>query len=322
MSNDDNDVSNAPPNPKPREASPFRDPAWGSVADLERTDTADPTKSANRLTFTVPTPENTVLSLGQKGDHDAGITGQTKSHVRWLTTDLKTVVSLGKKPEESAAQIASFVQPSFEDGYGMFTDGMATHHAKKNHVLASETGKITIHAKDGAGTAILTQADAGDVETIAKGSIFHRAETGGHVLSAAKTHYVTSRDAAFEQSHVFVVRSTTGSFEQKESFEVKSKTASFSHGESFKVESKTALLRQKESFVIEAAGCKLEMSKGKILLDNGAGSTILLYGGMTVINATMSLFAKSDHILHSAGKIASTTAAEISGTAGLIKWNG
>jgi type VI secretion system secreted protein VgrG len=98
-----------------------------------------------------------------------------------------------------------------------------------------------------------------------------------HFMSAGSNHEVSSTNTYFRPSGDFQVNSTTAGFNQS------------------------------GSFYVNVNGCTISMSAGKLVLDNGAGSSISLIGGIIVIK--------------SGGAMTLRAGGTINGTAPLIKLN-
>ncbi len=69
-------------------------------------------------------------------------------------------------------------------------------------------------------------------------------------------------------------------------------------------------------FVVKVGGCVLSMSPGMIVLNNGAGASMALIGGLAVVSAGSVVMVKSG------GPMLLTAGGDISGKAPVIHWNG
>lgn len=84
----------------------------------------------------------------------------------------------------------------------------------------------------------------------------------------------------------------------------------------FEVNSANASFYESGSFFVNAAGCTLKMSAGKLILDNGAGASISLVGGMVVIHSGGAT------ALDAGGAMTLKAGGDISANAPNIKLNG
>ena len=104
--------------------------------------------------------------------------------------------------------------------------------------------------------------------------------TGGprNVVAEASQTYKTTGDFSSEASANHAFKSTNAYFKIAGDFQTVSTTAGFNQGESFYVHAGTSITLQ--------AGCaQISMKSGKIDIDNGAGCSISLIGGLLAIHA-------------------------------------
>lgn len=128
----------------------------------------------------------------------------------------------------------------------------------------------------------------------------HTVETTGNYTSTATSN------------HVF--KSTNAYFYPSGDFQTVSSTAEFFQGTSFSVNA--------PSIELNAGGCKLSMSAGMLVLDNGAGSVISMVGGsIGFICSTLTTLAPSG-VTTVAGPITLVASGDINAVAPLIKLNG
>jgi hypothetical protein len=134
----------------PRSAVRVKDP---DLVDKEKDNTppiATPTKGPHRMTFVVPHDDESVVNIGKAdpGAHrinETGITGMTKSHIHWQTTEEpKTIISLGKPaPSLTVASSHENLIATIK-GYGLFTEANAWHDAKEQFYMVSRTEDISM----------------------------------------------------------------------------------------------------------------------------------------------------------------------------------
>src|SRR6185437_540084 len=88
---------------------------------------ANPTEGPHRMTFVVPHDDESVVNVGKADPghnriNETGITGKTKSHVHWHTTEEpETIISLGKAAK--SLKIADSRKENLiasNEGYGLF----------------------------------------------------------------------------------------------------------------------------------------------------------------------------------------------------------
>ena len=98
-------------------------------------------------------------------------------------------------------------------------------------------------------------------------------------------------------------------------FVFKSTNAYFYPAGDFQVVSTSAGFTQSSSFSIHAGGCTLEMSAGKVILTNGAGSQLSMIGGHIEVNG-------GDTVVRAGSFLAIDSGGPISATGSVIKLNG
>lgn len=94
-----------------------------------------------------------------------------------------------------------------------------------------------------------------------------------------------------------------------------SASAYFSTKADFQANSATAGFNQTSSFYIHAGGCTLEMSAGKVILTNGAGSQLSMIGGHIEVSG-------DDTVVRASSFLAINSGGPISATGSAIKLNG
>ncbi len=120
-------------------------------------------KDSSRLTIHVPCgSEHARLNLGapSKGPLvDAGLTGQTKSHIHWNVTDTSpTTVSLGGKMTSPGQDGSNKAGRGGFTGYAMVTQGRAYHESAQQYYVYSPSDVI---ARADKGAEIVVQSDSG-----------------------------------------------------------------------------------------------------------------------------------------------------------------
>ncbi len=131
---------------------------------------ANPTSGPHRITFVVPNPDESVLSVGQACStriNDPGITGRTKTHVHLHTTDkdTKTMLALGVGTHEGwkghdANNLA------VNKGFMVVTEANTWIDAQSQLYLISRDHDTTIRAA-GDHKRVMIQADKGEVDVVA-----------------------------------------------------------------------------------------------------------------------------------------------------------
>lgn len=178
--------------PAPSAASFISDPDM--LAEIQpnydTVECAAPTNDPNRYTVHVPF-DLTTLSLGKESSRwikDPGITGRTKHHIHFHTTEEpKTMVSLGGPAANEGFDGFDGGVIKKNAGFSMVTDGNAWLDAKKQVYVVSRTEDVIIRTH-AAKTAAL-HSDLGDVSIAAKkkvsmgtvGDIWIGADIAGHV---------------------------------------------------------------------------------------------------------------------------------------------
>lgn len=178
--------------PAPSAASFISDPDM--LAEIQpnydTVECAAPTSDPNRYTVHVPF-DLTTLSLGKESSRwikDPGITGRTKHHIHFHTTEEpKTMVSLGGPAAHEGFDGFDGGVIKKNAGFSMVTDGNAWLDAKKQVYVVSRTEDVIIRTH-AAKTAAL-HSDLGDVSIAAKkkvsmgtvGDIWIGADIAGHV---------------------------------------------------------------------------------------------------------------------------------------------
>jgi type VI secretion system secreted protein VgrG len=163
------------------------------------------------------------------------------------------------------------------------------HHTvdgfQDTHIGANETHEVgafretTIGANDDLHVGAWRNTDVGAGETLNVGATRTVTVKGDHTLTTLANH--TSNASA---NHVF--NSTNAYFRPSGDFQVDSTTAGFN---------------QSASFYVKAAGATIEVSAGMIALDNGAGASIALIGGLIVLNGACVVGSASGPMLLTAG---------------------
>lgn len=178
--------------PTPSPASFMSDPdLLGQIQpNYDTVECAPPTGDPNRYTVHVPF-DLTTLSLGKESSRwikDPGITGRTKHHIHFHTTEEpKTMVSLGGPAANEGFDGFGGGVIKINNGFSMVTDGNAWLDAKKQFYIVSRTEDVIIRTH-AAKTAAL-HSDLGDVSIAAKkkvsigsaGDIWIGADLEGHV---------------------------------------------------------------------------------------------------------------------------------------------
>jgi hypothetical protein len=162
---------------------------------------AAPTNEPNRYTVHVPF-DLTTLSLGKESSRwikDPGITGRTKHHVHFHTTETpKTMISLGGPAANEGFEGFDGDVIKRNNGFSMVTDGNAWLDAKNQFYIVSRTSDVIIRTH-AAKTAAL-HSDLGDVSIAAKkkvsigtvGDIWIGADLGGSVEDKKFEKYMDS----------------------------------------------------------------------------------------------------------------------------------
>jgi hypothetical protein len=150
----------------PRTSLRMKDP---DLVDKEKDNTppiATPTKGPHRMTFVVPHDDESVLNVGKAdpGAHrinETGITGMTKSHIHWQTTEEpKTILSLGKPaPSLTVASSHGNLIASIK-GHGLFTEANSWQDAKEQFYMVSRTEDISMRTM-GKQKVATVQSDTG-----------------------------------------------------------------------------------------------------------------------------------------------------------------
>lgn len=123
--------------------------------------------------------------------------------------------------------------------------------------------------------------------------------TGNYTSTATSNHVFKSTNAYLYPSGDFQTVSTSAGFFQSASFSVNA-----------------------PSIELNAGGCKLSMSAGMLVLDNGAGSVISMVGGsIGIICSTLTTLAPSG-VTTISGPINAVASGDINAVAPLIKLNG
>ncbi len=150
----------------PRAALRLKDP---DLVDKEKDNTpviATPTKGPHRMTFVVPHDDESVVNVGKAdpGPHrinETGITGMTKSHIHWQTTEEpKTIISLGK-PAPSLTVASSHENLIAKiKGHGLFTEANSWQDSKLQFYMVSREKDISMRTM-GEGQVASMQSDTG-----------------------------------------------------------------------------------------------------------------------------------------------------------------
>lgn len=165
--------SSSPPTqqqPTPLPTIRASDPDHAGVEVDNTPSPAAPTNDPHRITFVVPTPDLTVLSLGMGAPlatriKDTGITGRTKTHVHFHTTETpKTMVLLGNPTQEGWDAYKGNVLGT-ATGFAMVTEGSAWMDANTQFYVVSRTGQVVLRAVS---DKVRLQADAKNVELAAE----------------------------------------------------------------------------------------------------------------------------------------------------------
>lgn len=135
---------------------------------------ANPTSGPHRITFVVPNPDDSVLSVGQACAtriNDPGITGRTKTHVHFHTTvdDTKTMLALGVGTHEGWAGHEKN-NLAANKGFMVVTEANTWIDAKSQLYLVSRTDDVTMRAVGGE-KRVMLQADEGEIDMVAKKEI-------------------------------------------------------------------------------------------------------------------------------------------------------
>src|SRR5262249_17049953 len=126
-----------------------------------------PTHDPHRITFVVPTPDDTVLSLGHgvednpKRIKDTGITGRTNTHIHFHTKTPQTMLLLGGKTEEGWAGFEGNLLEE-ASGHMLRTDAHSWSESKGQMVVLSSENDVIVRTPR-AGKKVLVEADEGEV---------------------------------------------------------------------------------------------------------------------------------------------------------------
>jgi uncharacterized protein (DUF2345 family) len=150
---------------------------------------ANPTAGPHRYTILVPHDDKAVLNVGQgmaDANHinDIGITGRTKSHIHWHTTEGtgKSMIAIGGMTNEGWPGFKSVLGSM--SGYTMQTEGGAYNDAALQFYIVSRTGEVVLRAHT---ENVRIQADAKSVEIGANEEV---------VIGAKKTINIVSDSGA------------------------------------------------------------------------------------------------------------------------------
>ncbi|MBM4359630.1 MAG: hypothetical protein FJ096_16125 [Deltaproteobacteria bacterium] len=134
------------------------------------------TAGPHRYTIVVPHNDDAVVNIGQAAStriNDTGITGRTKSHVHWHTTadPNRTMVALGGPTNEGWAGFQGNNFLLKNDGFMMVTENHSWMEAKHQLYLLSREHDAVVRTA-GAGRRAVLQADAGEVDVVAKHHVY------------------------------------------------------------------------------------------------------------------------------------------------------
>jgi type VI secretion system secreted protein VgrG len=154
--------------------------------------------------------------------------------------------------------------------------------------------------------------------TVLGGDYTVKTTAGSYVSEASANH-------AFESTNTYI--------KDKGDFQVVSTTAGFNQKASYYVHAGTSIVMEADSSIdLKAGSARIAMRSGQIHLDNGAGSKVVLVGGLVVVDAGTVVYAKAGAMMTLDGgpvvnikagaAINATAGAVINGKAANIKLNG
>lgn len=160
---------------------PLTDPnietqAHGSAS---RPAAASPTSGPHRYTIVVPNAggngENSIVNIGQAAlsrINDTGITGKTKSHVHWHTTEAATMtlVSLGIHTNEGFAGLDGTNWQAVNTGFMMTTNADSFLDAEGQMYVVSRSNNVVVRAQSGV-VRVLADGGTGNVEVMGKNDV-------------------------------------------------------------------------------------------------------------------------------------------------------
>ncbi len=183
------------------------------MVDKEKDNTpaiATPTKGPHRMTFVVPHDDESVVNIGKADPgtnriNETGITGKTKSHVHWHTTEEpETILSLGLgAPSLKIHSSKGDGLIKEMKGVGLFTEAQVWQDSKEKFTMISRTEDISMRTmgagekKGEPGKVASMQSDTG-MALVWGGNNSTVASPNGVVIGADPT--LTLQDVQHEES--------------------------------------------------------------------------------------------------------------------------
>ncbi len=160
---------------------PLTDPNIETAAhgSASRPAAANPTSGPHRYTIVVPNQggngENSIVNIGQAAPsriNDTGITGKTKSHVHWHTTEAATMtlVSLGIHTNEGFAGLDGTNWQAVNTGFMMTTNADSFLDAEGQMYVVSRSNNVVVRAQSGV-VRVLADGGTGNVEVMGKNDV-------------------------------------------------------------------------------------------------------------------------------------------------------
>lgn len=190
---------------------PLTDPNIETAAHggASRPAAANPTSGPHRYTIVVPNAggngENSIVNIGQAAANrinDTGITGKTKSHIHWHTTEAATMtlVSLGIHTNEGFAGLNGTNWQAVNTGFMMTTNADSFLDAEKqmyvvsradNVVVRAQTGVVRILADEGGGKANVEVMATNDVMLGGNHNVYMIADPAGVITPPTPKEKIT-----------------------------------------------------------------------------------------------------------------------------------
>ncbi|MBN4059144.1 hypothetical protein JYT22_00660 [Endomicrobium sp. AH-315-J14] len=149
-------------------------------ATPKRPTVAEITAGPHRYTIMAPHDDESIVNIGhgtpeEKRLKDHGITGRTKSHIHWHTTEPpQTMLALGGVTKEGFNGYPDTNNLENNEGIMGVTDGFCWFESEKDQYILSRAGHATLRTH-GDSRRIVVQADKGYVDVIAKKGLYNLA---------------------------------------------------------------------------------------------------------------------------------------------------